>query len=296
MKRKQADNADTQNDSDSGSDVSLVNVDFDFFDPNPTIDYHAINRLLKQLFQRDAELFSTTELTDLILSQPTIGTTIKTDGIESDPYALLTVLNMHAHYQHPSIKAIANYCLDKVNLVEDKAFHATLSGLFSQTQHHVGLVICERLINMPVQVIPPMYSMLADELQRSISANEPYIFSHFLFISRNYHLTPEEESALVNTVPRNRSKSKSSSPKKSRPTPSQPTPEPPADGIYPFHPEDEAIRALSLHSLDYRYSNASNEPRENDSFGLDLRARMMLLPADRFEALVQKLQEVYSAI
>jgi hypothetical protein len=41
------------------------------------------------------------ELTELILSQPTVGTTIKTDGIESDPYALLTVLNIHLdHVPH----------------------------------------------------------------------------------------------------------------------------------------------------------------------------------------------------
>jgi len=38
------------------------------------------------------------ELAELILSQPTVGTTIKTDGIESDPFALFTVLNMHLHH------------------------------------------------------------------------------------------------------------------------------------------------------------------------------------------------------
>lgn len=38
------------------------------------------------------------ELTELVLGQSTIGTTIKTDGTESDPYALLTVLNMHLHH------------------------------------------------------------------------------------------------------------------------------------------------------------------------------------------------------
>ena len=38
------------------------------------------------------------ELTELILGQPLVGTTIKTDGIESDPLALLTVLNMHLHH------------------------------------------------------------------------------------------------------------------------------------------------------------------------------------------------------
>ena len=77
---------------------SLVDVSFEFFDPNPKVDYHAIKRLLTQLFQRDAEQLHVNELTELILSQPTVGTTIKTDGIESDPFSLFTVLNMHLHH------------------------------------------------------------------------------------------------------------------------------------------------------------------------------------------------------
>ena len=74
-----------------------MDVEFEFFDPNPKLDYHAIQRLLIQLFQSDAEGLHVPELTELILSQPTVGTTIKLDGIESDPCALLTVLNMHVH-------------------------------------------------------------------------------------------------------------------------------------------------------------------------------------------------------
>jgi protein BCP1 len=76
----------------------LINVDFDFLSPNPDVDYQAIKRLLRQLFGRDAEQFDLHELTELILAQPNIGSTIKTDGEESDPYALLTVLNMHIHH------------------------------------------------------------------------------------------------------------------------------------------------------------------------------------------------------
>jgi protein BCP1 len=76
---------------------------------------------------------------------------------------------MHIHHQHPSVKAIANHCLEKVAASGDQPFHTTLHALFSQNQQHVGLVICERLINMPVQVIPPMYKMLADELRRAMS-------------------------------------------------------------------------------------------------------------------------------
>jgi hypothetical protein len=85
-------------DIDDGSDSerSLINVDFDFFDPQE-IDFLALKRLLAQLFQADTELLSIHELAELILSQPLVGTTVKTDGRESDPYAVLTVLNMHVH-------------------------------------------------------------------------------------------------------------------------------------------------------------------------------------------------------
>ena len=53
--------------------------------------------MLVQLFQSDAEALKLEELTDLILAQPLLGTTVKTDGRESDPYAVLTVLNAHVH-------------------------------------------------------------------------------------------------------------------------------------------------------------------------------------------------------
>ncbi|RDB24579.1 Protein bcp1 [Hypsizygus marmoreus] len=285
-KRKQA-TADDNSD-DNSSDVSLINVDFDFYDPNPKVDYQALKRLLAQLFQRDADLVHLHEFSELILGQPTVGTTIKTDGIESDPYAFLTVLNMHVHHEHPSIKAIANYALQKSS--PDPAFHTALQGLFSQTQSHVGFVFCERLINMPVQVIPPMYNMLIKEMKWAVDDNEPYTFSHFLFISRTYHLTPDEESAMHNAAPA--SASKKSKRAKNNAT-SQSNFAPPADGIYPYHPEDEYIKLASLHSIDYTFS-APAEPREKDSFGLDTRGRIMLVPAEQFPELVAKMNEAYA--
>ncbi|KAJ3500363.1 hypothetical protein NLJ89_g9829 [Agrocybe chaxingu] len=168
MPKRKQDSDDVDDGASSSSEVSLVDVSFDFFDPNPNVDYHAIKRLLGQLFQRDAEGLNMHELTDLILGQPTVGTTIKTDGIQSDPFALLTVLNMHLHHQNASIKAIANYLL-ATTASHDQAFHATLQQLFSQSDAHVGLVLCERLVNMPVQVIPPMYTMLADEVKWALA-------------------------------------------------------------------------------------------------------------------------------
>ena len=48
--------------------------------------------------------------------------------------------------------------------------HSALQNIFSTAEAHAGLVICERLVNMPVQIIPPMYSILLEELRHALSA------------------------------------------------------------------------------------------------------------------------------
>ncbi|KAF8907643.1 p21-C-terminal region-binding protein-domain-containing protein [Gymnopilus junonius] len=282
MPKRKQDSDDDGNES-SSSDVSLVDVSFEFFDPNPNVDYHAIKRLLTQLFQRDAEQLHTHELTELVLAQPTVGTTIKTDGIESDPFALFTVLNMHLHHQNTSVKAIANYLLS-VTEAHDPPFHATLKALFSQSEAHVGLVLCERLVNMPVQVVPPMYNMLADEVKWANADGEPYQFTHLIFISRVYHLSEEEESQLANKASARRRPETNSSvkkQKKQRPEAEQNEMARPADGVYPFHPEDDIVSKAALHSLTYPYVSPLpplvQETRSRDTFGLDIRGRMMLV-------------------
>ncbi|KAJ3926144.1 MAG: p21-C-terminal region-binding protein-domain-containing protein [Lentinula lateritia] len=277
-----------QDESDSDSDVSMIDVDFDFFNPNPNVDYQAIKRLLVQLFQRDADLFHLHELTELILSQPTIGTTVKTDGQESDPYALLTVINLHAHQDNPSIKALVAYFLQKS--LQNSALHTILQNLFSQTEHHVGLVVCERLINMPVQVIPPMYRLLKDELKGEVTANQAFKFSHVIVISRTYHLSMEEETYLTNI----KSKSPTNKKKKTKAVTTAPTMSRPVDGVYSFHPEDEFIKQASSHAIDYAFTAAPAEPRDSESFGLDTRGRLMLLPFVKLDTLVQTMSEAYA--
>jgi protein BCP1 len=73
----------------------IIDVDFDFFDLDP-IDFHAVKKLLSQLFSADAELLDLSGFSDVIINQ-TVGSTVKVDGKESDPYALLTVVNSNMH-------------------------------------------------------------------------------------------------------------------------------------------------------------------------------------------------------
>ncbi|KIJ45060.1 hypothetical protein M422DRAFT_167173, partial [Sphaerobolus stellatus SS14] len=257
---------------------SLIDVDFEFFDPNP-IDFLALKRLIIQLFQHDAELINAHELAELIISQKLVGTTVKTDGIESDPYAYLTVLNLTVHKENPGIKSLIEYLLQKAGKSSD--VHSTLQSLLSSQQ--VGFVFSERLVNMPPQVIPPMYKMLTDEIKWAIDDNEPYNFSHFLFVSRLYRLSAEDEDAMEDVQetsrPAKRAKKKNAGPV------------PKAGGTYPFHPEDEHIARVA--SLTFDYNLSKGEPREKDSFGLDVAGRLMVVPADRFPALVQSMAEAY---
>ena len=78
-------------------DTNMLDVEFEWFDPQPEHDFHGLKTLLRQLFDVDAQSFDLSALTDLILAQPLLGSTVKVDGNETDPYAFLTVLNLHEH-------------------------------------------------------------------------------------------------------------------------------------------------------------------------------------------------------
>ena len=78
----------------------MVNVDFEFFDPNPEVDYLGLKRLATQLLQGDAEAMQLQDFADLVLSQPGVGTTVKCDGKESDPAEVEEVLPIRIDRGH----------------------------------------------------------------------------------------------------------------------------------------------------------------------------------------------------
>ncbi len=81
----------------SKQDDNVLDVDFEMFDPQPDHDFHGIKTLLRQLFDADAQVFDLSALTNIILAQPLLGSTVKVEGNETDPYAFLTVLNIREH-------------------------------------------------------------------------------------------------------------------------------------------------------------------------------------------------------
>lgn len=82
-------------------------------------------------------------------------------------FAISNGISFMFDQEHPSIKALTGYLLEKAAV--NPALLETLKNIIGpNTTQHVGFVFCERLINMPVQVIPPMYRMLTGELKGAI--------------------------------------------------------------------------------------------------------------------------------
>ncbi|KAI5300957.1 Mss4p nuclear export, partial [Ascosphaera pollenicola] len=258
-------------------DLDIVNVDFEWFDPQPDHDFHGLKILLRQLFDNDAQSFDLSALSDLILSQPLLGSTVKTEGNESDPYAFLTVLNLQEHKDKPVIQTLTNYVSQKAS----QAHLAPLQSLISQSPiPSIGLILTERLINIPAEVVPPMYTMLQEEIQWALEEGEPYSFTHYLIVSRKYQ---EVSSKLDEEDNRPQKKKKALGQKET----------------YPFHPEDEILKNFAMCAGDYDWSHeapegASDSRRAFHEWGIKTMGHMILIEAGKFEAAVNAMKEAFS--
>lgn len=188
------DSENEQEQEEEQEEEEIVNVDFDYFDLNPEVDFHATKTFLRQLFGDDCNMFEISALADLILTKNSVGTTIKTEGTESDPFALLSVINLTENLGQPSVKSLVDYFLQKTT--QNSEFNIILKKLLSEgkttknssKQLKVGLIISERMINMPVEVVPPMYKMLLTEMEKAEDAHDKYEFDYFLVVSKIYHM------------------------------------------------------------------------------------------------------------
>ncbi|CAK9436835.1 uncharacterized protein LODBEIA_P13570 [Lodderomyces beijingensis] len=279
-----------------------VDVDFDFFDLNPEVDFHATKNFLRQLFGDDHAGFDISGLADLLLTKNSVGTSIKTDGKESDPFALLSVISLSDNLKNPAVKNLIEYVLKKTK--SNLELNVTLKKLLSSSQQQqqqqqsttttttkgkgrparVGLIVSERLINMPVEVVPPMYKMLLDEMKNAENANERYEFDYFLVISKVYQ--------LVDAVEKEDDDEKARS--KKRKTPAN---EPRAIEMDYFHLEDQILELNAVSKGVFDYDN--KDKQETDSrrvftdYGIDPKLSIILLTKDNLAKAVLEMAEMF---
>ncbi|KAK9771221.1 putative P21-C-terminal region-binding protein-domain-containing protein [Seiridium cardinale] len=251
-----------EDESSDDEDFDIVNVDFEWFNFDPEIDFHGTKSLLRQLLDVDSQLFDISGLADLILSQNTIGSTVKVDGKETDPYAMLTALNLQEHKEKKPLADLVKYIGEKAKATESLSQLPELLG----SGKHVGLVLSERLINMPSEISPPMYNLLIDEIEAAVEDKEPYEFSHYLILSKVYH---EIESTLDVLDERKKKKGKVADP-----------------AVFYFHPEDEVLARYAVASGSYTFTKHSeavaDSKRAFQEMGIQPKGFLLLIEAGKF--------------
>jgi len=156
---------------------------------------------------------------------------------------------------------------------------APLVQLLSQsTIPPIGLILTERLINVPSEVVPPMYTMLIEEIQWAIQDKEPYDFSHYLILSKTYTEVP---SKLDGEDDRPKKKTKA--------------PGGTFETMY-FHPEDEVLQRYAICSGGFDYSikqddGHSDSKRAFHELGIKPQGHAILISNDKFKEAVGNVAE-----
>lgn len=171
---------------------------------------------------------------------------------------------------------IADSAKDK-KVIRD--LHAYLSKkapqLLPPAPAQIGLILAERFINMPHEIVPPMYTMLMEEIQWAIEDKEPYAFTHYLILSKAYS---EVESSLP-AVGQPPSKKKKQGGKNQEET-------------FYFHPEDEMLHQHAVDHLVFDYDTpvdegASDSRRAFQEMGVKAQGHLALIEASKFPAAVE---------
>lgn len=161
--------------------------------------------------------------------------------------------------------------------------HQQLQQLLSpDSSAQVGLILTERLINMPHQIVPPMYNMLLEEIEWALEEKEPYQFSHYLVISRTYSEVASKLDAEDNP-PSKKKKGQASG----------------AAETFYFHPEDEVLHkhALTFGSFEHEKQGdegASDTKRTFSEMGIKPEGHLILLEGSKFGDAVKAIGEYLS--
>lgn len=237
----------------------------------------------------DSQLLELSGLADEVVKQGTIGSTVKVDGEGTDAYAFMTVLNLHQGNGEgegvkdvgEAVKGLRGYLASQAQ--EGGKIHQVING-GGKLGGDVGVVLAERLINVPAEVAPPMYGMLVDELEAAVEDKEPYDFAYYLIVSKGYR---EVESKLDREEQGPKSKKSKGKGKAS-------------GEVFYFHPEDEVLKRFSCAYEEFEYRKDEGEgmadsKRAFQEMGIRAVGELILIEKAKWEECVKALGDYLGA-
>ncbi|XP_038219637.1 protein BCCIP homolog [Zerene cesonia] len=199
----------SERDSDVDSDGNYVGekeLQTDFEGRNPEdCDFHGIKQLLRQLFLKsNVDLGA---LAQIIISQNYVGSVVKQcldDGIDEDDdddvgdgvFGVTTVINITKRKEESCVKQIRTLLTTLADGNADEKTKALVNKILSDDGSQVGLVINERILNIPAAISVPLFSSLQSEIEKAVKKNMPYTFQYLIWICKTYKTSEDETDVL----------------------------------------------------------------------------------------------------
>ncbi|KAJ3294532.1 Mss4p nuclear export [Rhizoclosmatium sp. JEL0117] len=276
-----------EDEDDEDKDEELIDVDFDFFDPKE-IDFHGLKSLIKQTFQNDADQFDISGLADLVITNAHLGSVVKVDD-STDPYAVMTVLSFIPDSKtkklNPAVTAIKEYLTSK-SLKSNKQKHDEFQHILSDTNS--GLLLNERLINMPPQIVIPMIKMLDEELEWSVEEKKEKRFEYLVYISKTYQeVEPVADEGEDDDE-------EEGAPKKKKKKAAAATASGASKVILNFHVEDVVFEKHAEIQFDFQFTNQTDQSELQQTAGIKTSRRVYVIKRGKLpeiQAAMKKLLE-----
>jgi len=118
------------------------------------------------------------------------------DEFFNEGFGFISVINLHLLAEKDFVKQIKKYFLGKVS---DETKRKELQSLFDDTSKSLGLIINERMINVPPEIAPPMHKTLYEEIQlahedEEDKENSPWKFDNYLLVTSIYNEGKETQT------------------------------------------------------------------------------------------------------
>lgn len=251
------------NDEIDMEDVDVVNVDFDFFDFVDD-DFLSIKNLLRQLISLDSTKFNLSDLTQIVLDSKS-GSAIKADDEEyNDVLAMLALVKYDP--TKPVLKELGDYWIERSaeNIDVQKSLRKAFKG-------NSAILLSERMLNMPLEIVYPLYKLLYDELAQS-----QHTYDYIVIPSRLYSEKEPKAHAREHRAAKKGTGTRQ-------------------EELLPFHPEDNIIGDIASAKGSFTFITPIEETdsrRAFQDYGIYPYGSITVLPFSKLSKLTEALEKL----
>ena len=142
-------------------------MEFSFFDPRSE-DYHAMRAMLSGGVLLP-EGIDPGGFADLLSEQAVVGTLVKGEDIDTDLYGFISALSLQ---QHATAKCVQQLTASILKRLPEASAREAVRALIHDSKAPLGLVVSERFVNMPPQLLPNLLDALVQDIDWAVKNAE----------------------------------------------------------------------------------------------------------------------------